>query len=78
MQKGTPMTSKLRFVEANIGALRSGDRVFLMSPQGYVVFQGEVDDLSPLFDLVWVRNERTGERKLFIGAEQDIRLANPD
>jgi hypothetical protein len=68
------MTSMLPSAPVDISTLQRGDRVAALSPQGHISLLGEVDDLAPEFDVVWVRDERTGERKLCVGADGNIHL----
>ena len=62
----------------DVTALRPGDHVVVISPPGNICFRGEVDDVAPQLKLVWIWDNRRGERKIFIGEQDDVRLALPD
>lgn len=72
------MEATICSVPTDIAALRPGDHVVVISPPGNICFRGEVDDVAPHLKLVWIRDDRRGERKIFIGEQDDVRLALPD
>jgi hypothetical protein len=46
------------------GALQHGDHVTVHG-NGQIRYSGYVDDTMPLLNIVWIRELRTGERKMF-------------
>jgi hypothetical protein len=65
-----PMTEVLPDT-IHIVQLRQGDRVKIQSP-GYPPYHGLVEDSMPALDVVWIRELRTGERKMLWTAEHHI------
>lgn len=71
------MASATQSVSVEIAALRPGDPVIVLSPRGQICFRGEVEETAPKLDVVWVRDQDRGERKIFLGSVDDIRLTLP-
>lgn len=72
------MAFTTRSVRIDIAALRPGDPVIAVSPRGQVCLRGEVDETAPKLDVVWVRDHGRGERRIFLGSVDDVRLALPE
>lgn len=68
------MASPTQSAPVEIAALRPGDSVIVLSPRGQICFRGEVEETAPKLDVVWVRDHKRGERKIFLGGMDDIRL----
>lgn len=58
----------------SLHALRTGNRIEVWS-HGSLRYSGWVEELAPKLGVVWIRETRTGERKLISTEEHSIRLS---
>lgn len=61
------MTSP-RTIALSSDALNRGDYVVVQGNE-YLHYNGYVEDTMPAQDIVWIRERRTGERKMFFANE---------
>lgn len=62
-------------IPIDITLLQPRDHVLVLSQSGHTVLRGEIDDVAPQHHLVWIRDELSGERKIVMGGEHQLRLA---
>jgi hypothetical protein len=56
---------------ANLFHLQRGQSVEVHS-KGYPPYVGLVEESMPGLNVVWIRNPRTGERRMLLASEHDI------